>query len=105
MIILIYLATDDSTYNLFWDRVLYFLGKKEDWNSCGFYNLNGYLCDTVDVEDKRALKNDIVDLTPDSKINTIKEKISIKTTYTMPKKDDKNSKSDKFQIVSKHPGG
>jgi len=98
-----YLQIDDSTYKLFWDRVSYFLGQKEDWNSCGFYNLNGYLCDTVDLEDKSAVQKDIITLNPNT--NIIKEKISIKTAYTMPKNDGENSKSDNFQILSKHPGG
>jgi hypothetical protein len=86
-----YVNENNEVYNLFWDRVDYLLGKKENWNSCSFYSIDDFLCDSVDLEDKFAMKKDILDLNIVNDSNTTNEIIKIQSSYTLPNNKDKSS--------------
>lgn len=98
-----YLDKESQVYTLFWDRVEYLLGKKEKWNSCSFYNIDGFLCDSIDLDDVSAQKKDILDLNTTNVIPTVIEKIEVKTSFTLPpKKDDDEKFLSNQQVLQKN---
>jgi hypothetical protein len=65
-----YVEKKSEVYNLFWDRLEYFLGLKKEWKECAFYDFEGYLCDPIDLENKEAKKENILDLNTTEYHNT-----------------------------------
>jgi hypothetical protein len=95
-----YLDKDNNVYDLFWSRIDYLLGKNDDWDSCSFYNIDGFLCDMIDIDDKSAEKSDIIDLNRSkSDLNTTIEKIIIKKSYKAKEKKESNDKLSTQTIV------
>jgi len=95
-----YLDKESQVYTLFWDRIEYLLGKKKEWNSCSFYNIDGFLCDSIDLDDKSAQPKDILDLNITNYVPTVIEKIKVQTSLKLPlnKNNESNLLSDKLVL-------
>ena len=70
-----YLGKNNSMYGLFWDRVDYLLGRKDEWTSCAKFRIDektsspyesflydSFFCDFGEIEDNKANKSDIINL-------------------------------------------
>lgn len=86
-----YVDENSSTYTIFWDRVEYLLGLKKDWTQCVDPSWEDYFCDNIELVNKIATKDDLIDLNTTQKDrNTTVEYITIDTsnyTNTKPKKE------------------
>ncbi len=77
-----YVKEDSFTYQLFWDRVEFLLGKQEDWKICNYLLSEGFMCDVLDLDNTWADKKDMIDLTVTKKDgNSTKETIKLSTSY------------------------
>mgnify|MGYP005990028221 CR=1 FL=1 len=72
-----YVKEKSGVYSLFWDRLEYFLGFNNEWHECSFYDIEGFLCDPIDLENKDATKKDTIDLTDLNDINATKNIIKL----------------------------
>jgi len=98
-----YIEENSKVYSLFWDRLEYFLGYKKKWNSCAFYDIEGFLCDPIDLEDIEGTDNDVLDMNTSHEIDNFNKMMKMKNKKVLEnKKNNFNELEKKKSTILKN---